>query len=74
MHSSNFSSSDGSTEDLFRDSIDSCDNDITEKVGPGRPEDGLHVCVPPGGRGKRASSYLGAWEAETLSLLLMRWG
>ncbi|XP_032176119.1 rab11 family-interacting protein 4 isoform X1 [Mustela erminea] len=32
MHSSNFSSSDGSTEDLFRDSIDSCDNDITEKV------------------------------------------
>lgn len=53
MHSSNFSSSDGSTEDLFRDSIDSCDNDITEKVGPGRPEDGLHVCVPPGGRGKR---------------------
>lgn len=35
MHSSNFSSSNGSTEDLFRDSIDSCDNDITEKVGPG---------------------------------------
>lgn len=34
MHSSNFSSSNGSTEDLFRDSIDSCDNDITEKVGP----------------------------------------
>lgn len=33
MHSSNFSSSNGSTEDLFRDSIDSCDNDITEKVG-----------------------------------------
>ncbi|CAK6437957.1 unnamed protein product [Pipistrellus nathusii] len=32
MHSSNFSSSNGSTEDLFRDSIDSCDNDITEKV------------------------------------------
>ncbi|KAM4843929.1 rab11 family-interacting protein 4 [Thomomys bottae] len=32
MHHSNFSSSNGSTEDLFRDSIDSCDNDITEKV------------------------------------------
>ncbi|XP_057630556.1 rab11 family-interacting protein 4 isoform X2 [Chionomys nivalis] len=32
MHNSNFSSSNGSTEDLFRDSIDSCDNDITEKV------------------------------------------
>ncbi|KAL6032576.1 hypothetical protein STEG23_036065 [Scotinomys teguina] len=32
MYSSNFSSSNGSTEDLFRDSIDSCDNDITEKV------------------------------------------
>ncbi|TRY59590.1 hypothetical protein DNTS_003879 [Danionella cerebrum] len=29
---SNFSSSHGSTEDLFRDSIDSCDVDITEKV------------------------------------------
>lgn len=35
MHNSNFSSSNGSTEDLFRDSIDSCDNDITEKVRPG---------------------------------------
>lgn len=35
MHNSNFSSSNGSTEDLFRDSIDSCDNDITEKVSPG---------------------------------------
>ncbi|XP_064127503.1 rab11 family-interacting protein 4 isoform X1 [Loxodonta africana] len=32
MHNSNFSSSNGSTEDLFRDSIDSSDNDITEKV------------------------------------------
>ncbi|XP_001368423.1 rab11 family-interacting protein 4 isoform X1 [Monodelphis domestica] len=32
MHHSNFSSSNGSTEDLFRDSIDSCDNDLTEKV------------------------------------------
>ncbi|KAM7069694.1 rab11 family-interacting protein 4 isoform 2-T2 [Molossus nigricans] len=32
LHSSNFSSSNGSTEDLFRDSVDSCDNDITEKV------------------------------------------
>ncbi|XP_075436014.1 rab11 family-interacting protein 4 isoform X2 [Ascaphus truei] len=32
FHNSNFSSSSGSTEDLFRDSIDSCDNDITEKV------------------------------------------
>ncbi|XP_064180308.1 rab11 family-interacting protein 4B isoform X1 [Anguilla rostrata] len=32
FHSSNISSSNGSTEDLFRDSIDSCDVDITEKV------------------------------------------
>ncbi|XP_053309386.1 rab11 family-interacting protein 4 [Spea bombifrons] len=32
LHNSNLSSSNGSTEDLFRDSIDSCDNDITEKV------------------------------------------
>ncbi|XP_069056105.1 rab11 family-interacting protein 4 isoform X3 [Pleurodeles waltl] len=32
FHNSNFSSSNGSTEDLFRDSIDSCDTDITEKV------------------------------------------
>ncbi|XP_067884045.1 rab11 family-interacting protein 4A [Heterodontus francisci] len=32
FHNSNISSSSGSTEDLFRDSIDSCDNDITEKV------------------------------------------
>ncbi|XP_028674653.1 rab11 family-interacting protein 4A-like isoform X1 [Erpetoichthys calabaricus] len=32
LHNSNFSSSNGSTEDLFRDSIDSCDNDITVKV------------------------------------------
>uniref|UniRef100_A0A673YJF2 RAB11 family interacting protein 4 (class II) b n=1 Tax=Salmo trutta TaxID=8032 RepID=A0A673YJF2_SALTR len=32
LHTSNFSSSNGSTEDLFRDSIDSCDIDITEKV------------------------------------------
>uniref|UniRef100_A0A3B4CBY8 FIP-RBD domain-containing protein n=1 Tax=Pygocentrus nattereri TaxID=42514 RepID=A0A3B4CBY8_PYGNA len=32
FHHSNFSSSQGSTEDLFRDSIDSCDIDITEKV------------------------------------------
>uniref|UniRef100_A0A6Q2YD46 FIP-RBD domain-containing protein n=1 Tax=Esox lucius TaxID=8010 RepID=A0A6Q2YD46_ESOLU len=32
LHTSNFSSSNGSTEDLFRDSIDSCDVDITEKV------------------------------------------
>ncbi|KAI5628832.1 rab11 family-interacting protein 4A, partial [Silurus asotus] len=32
FHHSNFSSSHGSTEDLFRDSIDSCDIDITEKV------------------------------------------
>lgn len=48
MHSSNFSSSDGSTEDLFRDSIDSCDNDITEKVGPGWAEVGLDGCMPLG--------------------------
>ncbi|XP_071245250.1 rab11 family-interacting protein 4A-like isoform X2 [Salvelinus alpinus] len=32
LHTSNFSSSNGSTEDLFRDSIDSCDIDLTEKV------------------------------------------
>ncbi|XP_051989004.1 rab11 family-interacting protein 4A-like isoform X2 [Xyrauchen texanus] len=32
FHHSNFSSSQGSTEDLFIDSIDSCDVDITEKV------------------------------------------
>ncbi|KAG9350443.1 hypothetical protein JZ751_026805 [Albula glossodonta] len=32
FHHSNFSSSNGSTEDLFRDSIDSCDTDITEKL------------------------------------------
>ncbi|XP_041072795.1 rab11 family-interacting protein 4-like [Carcharodon carcharias] len=32
FHNSNISSSTGSTEDLFRDSIDSSDNDITEKV------------------------------------------
>uniref|UniRef100_A0A6I8PL73 RAB11 family interacting protein 4 n=1 Tax=Ornithorhynchus anatinus TaxID=9258 RepID=A0A6I8PL73_ORNAN len=32
LHHSNLSSSNGSTEDLFRDSIDSCDNDLTEKV------------------------------------------
>ncbi|XP_072415143.1 rab11 family-interacting protein 4-like isoform X2 [Chiloscyllium punctatum] len=32
FHSSNLSSSNSSTEDLFRDSIDSCDNDITDKV------------------------------------------
>lgn len=43
MHNSNFSSSNGSTEDLFRDSIDSCDNDITEKVG-------LSACSWDGGR------------------------
>ncbi|CAL9700393.1 unnamed protein product [Knipowitschia caucasica] len=33
LHNSNLSSSNGSTEDLFRDSIDSCDIDIIEKVG-----------------------------------------
>ncbi|XP_044044930.1 rab11 family-interacting protein 4B isoform X2 [Siniperca chuatsi] len=32
LHNSNLSSSNGSTEDLFRDSIDSCDIDINEKV------------------------------------------
>ncbi|XP_069808420.1 rab11 family-interacting protein 4 isoform X2 [Dendropsophus ebraccatus] len=32
MTTSALSSSNGSTEDLFRDSIDSCENDITEKV------------------------------------------
>uniref|UniRef100_A0A3Q3W4I5 FIP-RBD domain-containing protein n=1 Tax=Mola mola TaxID=94237 RepID=A0A3Q3W4I5_MOLML len=32
LHNSNLSSSNGSTEDLFRDSIDSCDMDIIEKV------------------------------------------
>lgn len=48
MHSSNFSSSNGSTEDLFRDSIDSCDNDITEKVGSGWVEEGFNVCMLSG--------------------------
>uniref|UniRef100_A0A672M920 Rab11 family-interacting protein 4B n=1 Tax=Sinocyclocheilus grahami TaxID=75366 RepID=A0A672M920_SINGR len=32
LHNSNLSSSNGSTEDLFHDSIDSCEIDITEKV------------------------------------------
>ncbi|XP_021270347.1 rab11 family-interacting protein 4 isoform X2 [Numida meleagris] len=32
FHNSNFSSSNGSTEDLFRYSIDSCENDLSEKV------------------------------------------
>uniref|UniRef100_A0A8C2WJV7 RAB11 family interacting protein 4 (class II) b n=1 Tax=Cyclopterus lumpus TaxID=8103 RepID=A0A8C2WJV7_CYCLU len=32
LHNSNLSSSNGSTEDLSRDSIDSCDIDINEKV------------------------------------------
>ncbi|XP_040892574.1 rab11 family-interacting protein 4B isoform X2 [Toxotes jaculatrix] len=32
LHNSNLSSSNGSTEDLFRDSIDSCDIDINDKV------------------------------------------
>ncbi|KAI2663481.1 Rab11 family-interacting protein 4B [Labeo rohita] len=32
LHNSNLSSSNGSTEDLFHDSIDSCETDITEKV------------------------------------------
>nr|XP_023666539.1 rab11 family-interacting protein 4A-like isoform X1 [Paramormyrops kingsleyae] len=32
FHSSNFSSGNGSTDDLFHDSVDSCDVDITEKV------------------------------------------
>uniref|UniRef100_A0A3Q1HBQ1 Uncharacterized protein n=1 Tax=Anabas testudineus TaxID=64144 RepID=A0A3Q1HBQ1_ANATE len=32
LHNSNLSSSNGSTEDLFRDSIDSCDIDLNEKV------------------------------------------
>ncbi|XP_056264810.1 rab11 family-interacting protein 4B isoform X2 [Pseudoliparis swirei] len=32
LHNSNLSSSNGSTEDLFRDSIDSCDININEKV------------------------------------------
>lgn len=34
LHNSNLSSSNGSTEDLFRDSIDSCDIDIIEKAWP----------------------------------------
>lgn len=70
MHSSNFSSSDGSTEDLFRDSIDSCDNDITEKVGPEWAEDRLNVCVLPGGSW---GSSLGTRETETL-VLPTSWG
>lgn len=32
LHNSNLNSSNGSTEDLFNDSIDSCEIDITEKV------------------------------------------
>lgn len=53
MHNSNFSSSNGSTEDLFRDSIDSCDNDITEKVGPGWVEKEGSQCVhAPGASGE----------------------
>jgi len=32
FHNSNLSSSHGSTEDLFNDSIDSCELDISEKV------------------------------------------
>lgn len=32
------------------------------------------MCACPLGVVGSASSYLGAWEAETLSLLLMRWG
>ncbi|XP_013860362.1 rab11 family-interacting protein 4B isoform X2 [Austrofundulus limnaeus] len=32
LHHSNLSSRNGSTEDLFRDSIDSCDTDLNEKV------------------------------------------
>uniref|UniRef100_A0A9J7Z6S3 RAB11 family interacting protein 4 (class II) b n=2 Tax=Cyprinus carpio TaxID=7962 RepID=A0A9J7Z6S3_CYPCA len=32
LHNSNLSSNNGSTEDLFNDSIDSCEIDITEKV------------------------------------------
>lgn len=55
MHNSNFSSSNGSTEDLFRDSIDSCDNDITEKVGRGT----LHVPGMCGGLAPGCS--LGTW-------------
>lgn len=65
MHSSNFSSSNGSTEDLFRDSIDSCDNDITEKVGLGGRR-GCDVGMPPGVGGGAPDGCLGT--CETLSL------
>ena len=59
MHSSNFSSSNGSTEDLFRDSIDSCDNDITEKVRQGGcGQTGLAARTPWSGIGMlRATAW-----------------
>lgn len=66
MHSSNFSSSNGSTEDLFRDSIDSCDNDITEKVGSGWAEEGFNVCMLSGCSREHSGCSLGT--RETLSL------
>lgn len=59
MHSSNFSSSNGSTEDLFRDSIDSCDNDITEKVGPGWAEEELNACSLAEGIGEHPGMLSG---------------
>lgn len=44
LHNSNLSSSNGSTEDLFRDSIDSCDVDINEKVE--KHSHFLHLHIP----------------------------
>lgn len=56
LHNSNLSSSNGSTEDLFRDSIDSCDIDISEKV---RTCFGLvHGCLFSAHSGAHAHSCL----------------
>lgn len=69
MHSSNFSSSNGSTEDLFRDSIDSCDNDITEKVRQGGcGQTGLAARAPWSGIGMLRATALGMWETQELGV------
>lgn len=83
MHNSNFSSSNGSTEDLFRDSIDSCDNDITEKVGPGTVCTflgcvgdllraalwGLEPYAHLGVQGKRGSNHVALPSSQNMSIL-----
>lgn len=73
MHSSNFSSSNGSTEDLFRDSIDSCDNDITEKVGLGWLEKGLNACLLPGEMGCTQATVWGLGRPCTCLGIGGRW-